>query len=99
MSFTTTIKREYGGADTLLMPTALQHVSLGCSNPAQGRGGLCYSAPYGRGRGRQTEGGAPSRASLVNGGYQDKNGGYQDKSPAGGGVKKHLGEQCNAFIG
>jgi hypothetical protein len=31
-----------------------------------------------------------------NGGYQDKNGGYQDKSPAGGGVKKHLGKQCNA---
>jgi hypothetical protein len=95
-SLSTTVEREYGSADTHLMPTALRHVSLDCSNPAQGRGGLCYSAPYGRGRGRQTEGRAPSGASLANGGYQDKNGSYQDKSAAGGGVKKHLGEQCNA---
>jgi hypothetical protein len=95
-SLTTTVKREYGSADTLLTPTALQHVSLGRGNPAQGRGGLRYSAPYGRGRGRQTEGRASSGDSLANGGYQDKNGGYQDKSAAGDGVKKHLGEQCNA---
>ncbi len=94
-SLTATVERKYGSADTLLMPTALQHVSLGRGNPTQGRGGLHYSAPYGRGRGRQTEGCAPSGASLVDGGYQDKNGGYQDKSAAGGGVKKHLGEQCN----
>ncbi len=71
-------------------------MSLGRGNPAQGRGGLRYSAPYGHGRGRQMEGRAPSGASLANGGYQDKNGGYQDKSAAGGGVKKYLGEQCNA---
>jgi hypothetical protein len=42
------------------------------------------------------EGCAPSGASLANGGYQDKNGSYQDKSAAGSGVKKHLGEQCDA---
>ncbi len=71
-------------------------MSLGHGNPAQGRGGLRYSAPYGRSCGRQTEGRAPSEASLANGGYQDKNGGYQDKSAAGGRVKKHLGEQCDA---
>ncbi len=71
-------------------------MSLGHGNPAQRRGGLRYSAPYGCGHGRQTEGRAPSGASLVNGGYQDKNGGYQDKSAAGGGVKKHLGEQWDA---
>jgi hypothetical protein len=51
-SSTTTVEREYGGADTLLTPTALRHVTLGRGNPAQGRGGLRYSAPYGRGRGR-----------------------------------------------
>ncbi len=95
-SLTTTVEREYGGADTLLMPIVFRHVSLGCSNPAQGRGGLRYSAPHGCSCGRQTERRAPSGASFVNGGYQDKNGGYQDKSAAGGGVKKHLGEQCNA---
>ncbi len=54
-SLTTTVEREYGGADTLLMPTALRHVSLGRGNPAQGRGGLRCSAPYGRSCGRQTE--------------------------------------------
>jgi hypothetical protein len=96
MSLTTTVTMDYGGADTLLMPTALRHVSLGRGNSAQGRGGLRYSVLYGCGRGRQTEGRAPSGASLANGGYQDKNGGYQDKSAAGSGVKKHLGEQCNA---
>jgi hypothetical protein len=89
-SLTTTVEREYGSADTLLMPTALRHVSLDCSNPAQGRGGLRYSALYGRGRGRQTEGRAPSGASLANGGYQDK-------SAAGSGVKQHLGEQWDAI--
>jgi hypothetical protein len=41
--------------------------------------GLRYSAPYGHGRGRQTEGRAPSGASLPNGGYHDTNGSYQDK--------------------
>jgi hypothetical protein len=95
-SSTTTVERDYGGADTLLTPTALRHVSLGRGNPAQGHKGLRYSAPYGCGCGRQTEGHAPSEASLANGGYQDKNGGYQDKSTAGGGVKKYVGEQCNA---
>jgi hypothetical protein len=95
-SSTTTIKREYGSADTLLTPTALQHVSLGRGNPAQGCGGLRYSAPYGRGHGRQMEGHAPSGASCADGGYQDKNGGYQDKSAVGSEVKKYLGEQCNA---
>ncbi len=95
-SSTTTVKREYGGADTLLMPTTLQHVSLGRGNPAQGHRGLRYSAPYGCGRGRKMEGRAPSGASLANGGYQDKNGSYQDKSAAGGRVKNHLGEQCDA---
>ncbi len=64
-------------------------MSLGHGNNAQGRRGLRYSAPYGRGRGRQKEGRAPSGASLTNGGYQDK-------SAAGGGVKKYLGEQCDA---
>jgi hypothetical protein len=94
-SLTKTVEREYGGADTLLTPTALRHVSLGRGNLAQGRRGLRYSAPYGCGRGRQMKGRAPSGASLANGGYQDKNGGYQDNSAAGGGVEKHLEEQCN----
>jgi hypothetical protein len=40
MSSTMTVKREYGGADTLLMPTTLRHVSLGRCYPAQGRKGL-----------------------------------------------------------
>ncbi len=71
-------------------------MSLGRGNPAQGHGGLRYSAPYRRGHGRQTEGRAPSGVSLADGGYQDKNDGYQDKSAAGGGVTKQLGEQCNA---
>ncbi len=95
-SLTMTVKRECGGADTLLMPTALRHVSLGRDNSAQGLGGLCYFPPYERGHGRQTEGRAPSGASLADGSYQDKNGSYKDKSAAGSEVKKHLGEQCNA---
>jgi hypothetical protein len=65
MSLTMTIKREYGSADTLLMPTALRHVSLGQGNPAQGCRGLCYSAPHGRSFGRQMEGRAAQLQELL----------------------------------
>ncbi len=41
-------EREYGGADTLPMPTAFRHVSLGHGNPAQGRGGSTILPPMDR---------------------------------------------------
>ncbi len=37
-SLTTTVEKEYDGVGTLLMPTAIQHASLGRNNPAQAAG-------------------------------------------------------------
>jgi hypothetical protein len=63
----TTVKKDHDGAGK-----ALRLASQGRGNPAQGRGGLCYAAPLGRGRGGRTGGPSFFGASPADGGLQVK---------------------------